>query len=141
MPGACRFRWCGLLGPLGVPGLFRIHSSDGISFRCGELHFSPCRTSRPVGRSDLRPAVEPVPERTSVRGGARTRGVPIGARRYQSTLGRNRTEVASDALHRAILGQVRTRSAALLLSILVRPVLKHGPRSLTCARVIGLCET
>ena len=71
----------------------------------------------------------------------RTRGDLIGARRYQSTLGRDRTEVASDALTRATLGQVRTRSAALLLSILVRPVLKHGPRSLTCARVIGLCET
>lgn len=32
----------------------------------------------------------------------------------------------------------RRRSATLQLRALVRPVLKHGPRSLTCARVIGL---
>ena len=30
------------------------------------------------------------------------------------------------------------RSATLLLWVLSGPVLKHGPRSLTCARVIGL---
>lgn len=70
----------------------------GRTVRCGGLHFSPSRTSRPVGRSDLWPAVEPVPGRlgSPCRCRARTRGDLIGARRYRS-LGRDRTEVASDA--------------------------------------------
>lgn len=33
------------------------------------------------------------------------------------------------------------RSATLLLWVLLGPVLKHGPRSLTCARVIGTSKT
>lgn len=38
-------------------------------------------------------------------------------------------------------GQVSNyRSATLLLWVLSGPVLKHGPRSLTCARVIGTCK-
>lgn len=32
------------------------------------------------------------------------------------------------------------RSATLLLWVLLGPVLKHGPRSLTCTRVIGTCR-
>jgi hypothetical protein len=34
----------------------------------------------------------------------------------------------------------RYRSATLLLWVLLGPVLKHGPRSLTCTRVIGTCR-
>lgn len=34
----------------------------------------------------------------------------------------------------------RYRSATLLLWVLLGPVLKHGPRSLTCTRVIGTSE-
>jgi len=35
----------------------------------------------------------------------------------------------------------RYRSATLLLWVLLGPVLKHGPRSLTCTRVIGIIDT
>ena len=37
-----------------------------------------------------------------------------------------------------VLGQRPLQSAALPLRVLSRPVLKHGPRSLTCARVTGI---
>ncbi|KAI3663127.1 hypothetical protein L6452_46386 [Arctium lappa] len=69
----------------------------GVSVWCGGLHFSPSRTSRPVGMfRSLAPG--------GARAGAwpcaallfaRTRGDLIGARRYQS-LGRGRTEDAFD---------------------------------------------
>lgn len=42
---------------------------------------------------------------------------------------------------RLTLAVQRYRSATLLLWVLSGPVLKHGPRSLTCARVIGIIET
>lgn len=54
------------------------------------------------------------------------RGVPAGARRC----------CTDGAPFRVFAARFR-RSAALLLSIPIRPVLKHGPRSLACARVIG----
>lgn len=127
------------------------------------VHFSPSRTSRPVG---CRPTARTVDCRVAFtrvhvadlwcsRPTARRYGtlqlvssrtlrafwllgrlVPLGFTDLEPLPGARCGRLAGDVLERAL--SKGYRSATLLLWVLSGPVLKHGPRSLTCARVIGI---
>lgn len=131
------------------------------------VHFSPSRTSRPVGcRSTARALACRVASRRTRQIPGRPTGcsavsISKGIRPHTShsncvgaaasvpwRLGRTSRRpkclgscwhaANSDGQRRALRGaRSRYRSATLLLWVLSGPVLKHGPRSLTCARVIG----
>lgn len=135
------------------------------------VHFSPSRTSRPVGcRSTARALACRVASRRTRQIPGRPTGcsavsISKGIRSHTSShsncvgaaasvpwrLGRTRRRpkcpgscwraAYSDGQRRAPRGaRPRYRSATLMLWVLSGPVLKHGPRSLTCARVIGESE-
>lgn len=141
--------------------------------RCGMsgvvgVHFSPSRTSRPVG---CRPTARTVDCRvaftrvhaadlrcsrpTARRYGTLKIGIEphiacvLAPRQARPARIYGPSAVAGCSTRPLSRGCPRTgshskgyRSATLLLWVLSGPVLKHGPRSLTCARVIGIhCST
>ena len=133
---------------------------------CVGVHFSPSRTSRPVecssktsdGRlSYLRKmlvrqtAGSPTSCSTVVFSVERYRAAENAFRHFgrRISFGMRTQRRFSDCdfpFAGVVLGpalNIRLRmylSATLLLWVLSGPVLKHGPRSLTCTRVIGTCK-
>ena len=135
-----------------VPG---VSPGDSRLTAVGVTHFSPSRTSRPVERRPEGPGgvksrsrVAPDPGIPSREPDGRKREVdaPQGVRPSASTRGdrvpdpvRSRSHRGAVRVHGGVLGRRRIllQSATLRLGWSTRPVLKHGPRSLTCARVVG----
>lgn len=162
-------RWLRVGGRCSAVPFLRLSREHATVRRClvfVVVHFSPSRTSRPAGcRSTARegacrvagktargklPVAWPAARRYTQRykaaprarrarrkrslrisGGADLAPSPVRARCWQYGV----------TFDRPPLVHARYRSATLLLWVLLGPVLKHGPRSLTCTRVIGTSDT
>lgn len=93
-------------------------------------HFSRCSTPRPVGRWSKARRGADWCSRLAVSTG-RPRGVPASSADGSQAI---RKELCPRA-ERSLIGHVSCLRRSI--QSIIRPVLKHGPRSLTCARVIG----
>jgi hypothetical protein len=141
-----------------------VASPPTVRARAGGVHFSPCRTSRPVGcrskaRADARAAsvLRPVRPRgpavtrpaarrqDSGRRWVAARSERPGPRQARPRSRGARTEGPASRAGRRQPRRPRTDparpSATLQLRVVTGPVLKHGPRSLARARVTGTAQT